>query len=144
MRKFKFRAWDNEQKKMFYSKMEQFDDSLNFRFGHFDTEEPVYMQFTGLYDKNGTPIYEGDIVAGESFETSMLKHWKNGLLKHLDYEVEFLPEIYVIKYHEASFKTFNLKGNWVAVLNHHVSSEVEDLQVLGNIFENPELLEGEE
>lgn len=143
MRKIKFRAWDNVQKKMFYSITEQFDDSLNFRFGHFDTEEPVYMQFTGLYDKNGTPIYEGDIVSGESFETSMLKHWKSGMLKHLDYEVEYVPEIYVVRYHEASFKTFNLKGRWVAVLNHHVSSEVEYLQVIGNIFENPELLEVE-
>src|SRR5690606_7411230 len=143
MREIKFRAWDNEQKKMFYSKTEQFDDSLNFRFGHFDTGEPVYMQFTGLYDKNGTAIYEGDIVTGESFETSMLKHWKKGLLKHLDYEVEYVPEIYVIKYHEASFKTFNLKGNWVAVLNHHVSSEVKDLQVIGNVFDNPGLMEVE-
>lgn len=101
-------------------------------------------QYTGMNDKNGTPIYEGDIVTGESFETSMLKNWKTGLLKHLDYDVEYVPEIYVVRYHEASFKTFNLKGRWVAVLNHHVSSMVEDLQVIGNIFENQELLEGEE
>ena len=100
-------------------------------------------QYTGLEDKNGTQIYEGDIVTGESFETSMLKHWKTGLLKHLDYEVEYVPEMYVIKYHEASFKTFNSKGGWVAVLNHHVSSEVEDLQVIGNIFDNPGLMEVE-
>ena len=100
-------------------------------------------QFTGLNDKNGTPIYEGDIVTGESFETSMLKHWKTGLLKHLDYEVEYVPEMYVIKYHEASFKIFDSKGRWVAVLNHHVASMVEDLQVIGNTFDNPGLMEVE-
>ena len=91
-------------------------------------------QFVGLRDKNGKEIYEWDIVSGESFATSMLRHWK--------YKVEYVPEIYVIKYHEASFKIFDSKGRWVAVLNHHVSSMVEDLQVIGNIFENPELLEG--
>ena len=101
-------------------------------------------QFTGLKDKNSKEIYEGDIVSGESFETSMLKHWKSGILKHLDYEVEYVPEIYVVRYHEASFKTFDLKGRWVAVLNHHVSSMVEDLQVIGNVYENQELLEGSE
>ena len=101
-------------------------------------------QFTGLCDKNDTPIYEGDVVSGESFETSMLKHWKSGILKHLDYKVEYVPEVYVIRYHEASFKIFDLKGRWVAVLNHHVSSMVDDLQVVGNIFENSELLEEDE
>lgn len=100
-------------------------------------------QYTGMNDKNGTPIYEGDIVTGESFETSMLKHWKAGLLKHLDYEVEYVPEMYAVKYHEASFKIFDSKGRWVAVLNHHVASMVEDLQVIGNVFDDPGLMEVE-
>ena len=100
-------------------------------------------QFVGLKDKNGKEIYEGDIVSGESFESSMLRHWRSGLLKHLDYEVEYAPEIYTIGYHEASFKIFDLRGRWVAVLNHHVSSMVDDLQVIGNIYENQELLEGD-
>jgi|SRR5690625_1524268 len=141
MRKIEFRAWDKENKEM--AEVELLGKKvLLINDGEWENIENFeVMQFTGLYDKNGTPIYEGDIVTGQSFETSMLNHWKTGLLKHLDYEVEFVPEMYVIKYHEASFKIFNSKGRWVAVLNHHVSSMVEDLQVLGNIFENPELLE---
>ncbi|NLO90317.1 MAG: hypothetical protein GX088_08375 [Clostridia bacterium] len=146
MRKIEFRAWDRKNEVMVYPKGILFDGRIvNFNCGMLESYEGYeLMQYTGLKDKNGTPIYEGDIVTGQSFETSMLNHWKTGLLKHLDYEVEYVPEMYVIKYHEASFKTFNSKGRWVAVLNHHVSSMVDDLQVIGNIFENPELLEVEE
>ena len=144
MREIKFRAWDKENKEMVEVELLG-KEVLLIKNGEWENiENYEIMQFTGLYDKNGTPIYEGDIVTGQSFESSMLNHWKSGILKHLDYEVEYVPEMYVIKYHEASFKTFDLKGKWVAVLNHHVSSMVEDLQVIGNVYENQELLEESE
>ena len=145
MREIKFRAWDKENEAMVYPKGILFDARVvYFSCGTLEPHEGYeLMQYTGLKDKNGKEIYEGDIVTGQSFESSMLNHWKSGILKHLDYEVEYVPEMYVIKYHEASFKTFNLKGRWVAILNHHVSSMVDDLQVVGNIYENPELLKEE-
>lgn len=89
-------------------------------------------QYTGLTDKNGKEIYEGDVLKGNSFATSMLKGWG------ADVEQQF--EVYEIRYDEASFKTFNKKGEWVAILNHHVSSKVKDLEVIGNIYENKDLL----
>lgn len=89
-------------------------------------------QYTGLKDKNKVEIYEGDIVIGGTLIGSMLEMWNKEENKD--------KEIYIIKYHDASFKTFDKNDNWVAVLNHHVSSKAEKLEVIGNIYENKELI----
>ena len=116
MREIKFRAWDNELNEVFYSKIEQYDDSLSFRFKHFETDEPIYMQYTGLKDKNGKEIYEGDIVIVGQKETPAEVIFENGCF-----------------YTPAGISRYRL-GGW----------NKESLEVIGNIYENPELLEGEE
>lgn len=65
MRPIKFRVWDKDSKQMDLVSRLEVDDS-----GHIDTAEGyggVYhnfelMQYTGLHDKNGREIYESDIV----------------------------------------------------------------------------------
>ncbi len=59
MRTIKFRAWDESQKYMAYQCTPDLETIQSFMH-HFGDKK--LMQFTGLYDKNGKEIYEGDIV----------------------------------------------------------------------------------
>ena len=70
-REIKFRVWDVENKEML--NVQELDFEPTFYGGriairpdqysdYFDTEDMILMQYTGLHDKNGKEIYEGDII----------------------------------------------------------------------------------
>lgn len=120
MREIKFRAWDTKMNYMF--------SGTSIRGLMLDkcfTEEVdrlILEQFTGLHDKNGVEIYEGDICIVS------LSYFK---IKNEKATVIFLNGAFQFQY---GCEQFFSKP-------HDAWDEVE---VIGNIHENPELLKGEE
>ncbi len=119
--RFRFRVWNETEKK--YLKMaESHCDNVGFFLSCMEDE--VLEQCTGLKDKNGRLIYEGDILR-LSAKYSQL--YLNG-----DQEVEdcVYDELY------AGFTPFCLYDSDCGIYEYP-----EDIEVIGNIHENPELLE---
>ena len=129
MREIKFRAWDG--RKMYYLDLYQtpsYDEPVDIVFRDREYEEQGWidshltevtsflMQYTGLEDKNGKKIYEGDIldfVHVYGVRPAPI-FWRNG-------------------------------GFWVAVNDpgyedRWIVPDPEECEVIGNIYENPELL----
>jgi len=108
-REIKFRAFNPEDKSIFGDKMVK-------KFG-FEMKKWIYMQFTGLKDRNGKEIYEGDIVKGIWGKTN----------------INIFKIVWSNKY--ASFDGEDKEGERYVFGDYD-----ENLEVIGNIYENPELL----
>lgn len=112
MRQIKFRAWDKNSKKFITVELTNGRYDLMVSPPSYYDLEP-WQQYTGLKDRNGTEIYEGDILIDDD-------------TGEIDYaRVEWF------------------EGGWSAhpwFATQEFFTEAENYEVVGNIYEDPELL----
>src|SRR5690625_4684528 len=120
MREFKLREWETNRKTMSYGKKSDFDDSISFRFEHTEGGKRILMQYTGLKDIDGDEIYEGDILE-YGYEV-----YRNPVPVRVIGQVKFDLGCFLFS---SNNKNIPLRDLYC-----------ERLKIIGNIYENPELL----
>ena len=125
----RFRAWDKLNNEMYVI------EQINFNRGEFESigygitflreaDKVELMQSTGLFDKNGKEIYEGDVVQFE--DCSKVSNF-------------FYISTGIIEWYQCSFHLTN--GNSVS-MEDLVDGDLLDVTIIGNVWEDGDLIDG--
>lgn len=133
MREIKFRVWSESEQRYIYG-------LSRYLFGSDDNEKctlyipqdfkAIFEQYTGLKDKNGREIYEGDILGGI---------YEHGYIAYCD-------KCKQLQFFDADMGCMMCSGDiyWRDIVESERDGElVGELEVIGNIHENPELFKKE-
>ena len=154
--RFKFRVWDKESKCLHYPtrysnfaivngtvvKIESYPTANSAYLGKriaWEFDDAVIMQSTGLKDKNGKLIYEGDIVSDKSNHIRVVV-WEQDCFKY--------PVLKTSRYfhrpisNQLEERKIGLRGK-LTFQDAIGKCDKKHFEVIGNIYENKELLESE-
>lgn len=150
----RYRAWDKIHKTMY-----EVDDIMSIDFGkseisvktlffertnYYKFDDIILMQSTGLTDKNGKEIFEGDILKfNDEWDEYCYEGYVDGVSEGVNFvEIEKDTTCFGFgktKIPESSL--FNLVNDEHLTFKELITDTVFEFQIIGNIYENPELVE---
>lgn len=155
MKEIKLRAWDKKEKKFIEEFMIYWHGGIADKHGEYlDDDDYELMQYTGLKDKNGKEIFEGDIIGEEGVYHFLerkgwdkeIGNWTRLEEKYKNFtgekEEKYISglKLTVVEWENSScgFEPFSDSKENCGHCGGR--SNPKDFKVIGNIYENPELL----
>lgn len=99
-------------------------DHISYIGFHQEVDPDTICQCTGLKDKNGNMIWENDICRRVLLPTKRIK---------TNFKITYVP-------YKCCISAIDLDGSNITFLNDYINNQYE-VEIIGNIFDNPELLE---